>query len=202
MIATILILIFLLVYLIGYLWYIRIIYKKEIIKPWFIYFSMLLLFPILIINSNILSAFFIENISYFRNLWIWFGLLGILLLVSGVRMMQLAKRALTKSKVMYSTERIFKTMRFPHYSALFLMYNGLAILCDSVFGIFFIPIFIILLEIIVSIEEKKVLLKRYKGSYENYIRKTPSKLFPNPYNYLLIIITIITFYVGFLNLFL
>ena len=202
MIATILILIFFIVYLIGYLWYIRIIYKKGIIKSWFIYFSMLLLFPILIINSNLLSAFFNENISFFGNLWIWFCVLGILFLVSGVRIMQLANRLLGKTKALYSTKKTFKIMRFPRYSALLLMYNGLAIIFDSAIGVFFIPVFIILLELIVFIEEKKVLLKKYKGSYEKYIRKTPSKLFPNPYNYILIIVIIIIFYVGFLNLFL
>ena len=202
MIATILIFVIFIIYLTGYLWYVRILYKKQIIKSWFIYFSILLLFPILIINSSILSAFFNENLSYFRNLWIWFTLLGILFLVSGARMMQLANRLLSKSNKSYSTEKIFKQMRFPRYSALFLIYYGLAILLDSFIGILFIPVFMILLEIIVYIEEKRVLLKKYKKSYENYIQKTTSKLFPNPYNYVLIIITVLIFYVGFLNLFL
>ena len=92
-------------------------------------------------------------------------------------MMQLANRLLSKSNKNYSTEKIFKLMRFPRYSALFLIYYGLAILLDSFIGMLFIPVFMILIEIIVYIEEKRVLLKKYKKSYENYIQKTPSKLF-------------------------
>jgi protein-S-isoprenylcysteine O-methyltransferase Ste14 len=162
---------------------------------------MLLLFSILIINSSVFSAFFKENLSYFGNLWTWFTVLGILLLVSGVRIMQLANRLLGKNKKIYSTEKIFKIMRFPKYSALFLIYYGLAILLDSFIGILFIPLFIVLLEIIVNLEEKKVLLKKYKKSYENYMQKTPAKLFPNPYNYVIIIITVLIFYIGFFKFF-
>ena len=115
--------------------------------------------------------------------------------------MQVANRLLSKEKLVYSTNGIFKIMRFPKYSALFLIYCGLTILLDSFIGVIFIPFFAGLLEIISSIEEKRVLLKKYKESYKDYIKKTPSKLFPNPYNYVLIIIIVLIFYVGFLNLF-
>ena len=202
MIATILISIIFILYLLGYFWYIRIIYKKEITKSWFMYFSIFLLISILIINSNFFSGFFNENISFFRSFWNWFIILGIIFLIGGLRIMQVSNRLLNKEKLVYSTNGIFKIMRFPRYSALFLIYSGLAILLDSFIGVIFIPFFAGLLEIITSIEEKGVLLKKYKESYKAYVQKTPSKLFPNPYNYVLIIIVILIFYVGFLNLFL
>lgn len=186
----------------GYLWYIREIYTKELVRSWFLYFSIILLITILVINSNFLAGFFNENISFFHGLWVWFILIGILFLISGLRIMQIANRLLSKEKLKYSTKGIFKIMRFPKYSAFLLIYSGIAIILDSFIGVVFIPIFWGLLEIIASIEEKKVLLKKYKESYKAYIRKVPHKLFPNPYNYLLIIILVLTFYVGFLNFFL
>lgn len=201
MIATILISIIFILYLSGYLWYIRSIYVKEIVKSWVLIFSIPLLISILIISSNFLSGFFDENISFFRALWGWFGLIGVLFLISGLRIMQVANRSLSKEKLMYSTKGIFKWMRFPKYSAFFLIYSGAAILLDSFIGVVFIPFLLGLLELIALIEQKKVLSKKYKESYKTYIRKTPSKMFPNPFNYVLIIIIILMFYVGFLNFF-
>ena len=201
--ATILIIIILILYLTGCALYIKEIYRQQIRKTSFIYFTMLLTFPILIINSSIFNYIFNENISYFQDLWIWFSLIGICLLAGGIRIMQIANKSLKSSKndkLVFSTTGIFKIMRHPQYTALFLMYNGLAIVLDSLLGILFIPFFAVMLEIIANLEEKQVLLKKFKGTYQNYVKKTPSKIFPNPYNYILIIIIILIFYVGLLNL--
>ena len=202
-IATILILILFIVYLTGCFLYLTRIYKQEIRKISFVYFTMLLIFPILIINSSIFIFTFDENISYFQDLWIWFSLIGIFLFAGGIRIMQIANQSFKTSKndkLEFSTTGIFKVMRHPHYTALFLMYNGLAIVLDSLLGILFLPFFAVMLEIIANLEEKKVLLRKFKGNYQKYIKKTPFKIFPNPYNYILIIVIILIFYVGFLNL--
>ena len=164
---------------------------------------MLLVFPILIINSSIFNYIFDENISFFQDLWIWFSFIGICLLAGGIRIIQLANRSFKSNKndkTEFSAAGISKVMRHPHYTALFLMFNGLAIVFDSLIGILTLPLLAILLEITVNLEEKKVLLRKFKGPYQNYIKKTPSKLFPNPYNYILIIVNMLIFYVGFLNL--
>ena len=164
---------------------------------------MLLLFPIPIINSSLFNHLFDENISFFQDLWIWFGLIGICLLAGGIRIIQLANQSFKSNindKMVYSTVGISKVMRHPHYTALFLMYNGLSIVLDSLVGILILPFLAILLEITIYLEEKKVLLRKFKSTYQNYIKKTPSKLFPNPYNYILIIVDLLIFYVGFLNL--
>lgn len=169
----------------------------------FVYFTMLLLFSILIINSSIFNHVFDENVSYFQDLWIWFSLIGIFLIFGGIRIMQIANKSFKsnkKDKLEFSTTGIFKVMRHPHYTALFLMYNGFSIILDSLIGILMLPFLAILLEIIANIEEKQVYMKKLKGPYQNYIKKTPSKIFPNPYNYVLIIVNILIFYVGFLNL--
>lgn len=202
-IATILIVIIIILYLIGCILYLTRIYKQEIRKTYFLYYTMLLLFSILIINSNIFNYIFDENISYFQDLWIWFGLIGIFLLAGGIRILQIAQKSFRSSKndkMVFSTTGISKVMRHPHYTALFLMYNGLAIIFDSLIGILLLPFLAILLAIISSLEEKQVLLRKFKGSYQNYIKKTPYKIFPNPYNYILIIVNLLIFYVGFLNL--
>ncbi len=49
------------------------------------------------------------------------------------------------------------------------------------------------------IEEKLILIPKYGKIYENYIKKTPNRIIPTPLNLLLIIITVIIVYVGFLN---
>ena len=201
--ATILILTIFVLYITGCIFYMTRIYKQELRTPSFAYFSMLLLFPILIINSNFFKYIFNENISYFQDLWIWFSLIGICLLAGGIRILLIANRSLRSSKndkMAFSTAGIFKVMRHPHYTALFLMYNGLSIILDSVLGVLILPFLVILLDIIANLEEKQVLLRKFKGTYQNYIKKTPYKLFPNPYNYILIIIDLLIFYVGFLNL--
>ncbi|MBY8987783.1 MAG: hypothetical protein KGD61_04965, partial [Candidatus Lokiarchaeota archaeon] len=56
------------------------------------------------------------------------------------------------------------------------------------------------IEILGFFEEKYVLLPEFGKKYNDYRRKTPNRLISQPYNYLLIIIAILVFYVGFLNI--
>ena len=97
-------------------------------------------------------------------------------------------------------EGIFKIMRNPKYTSLILIYFGVVLILDSFFGLIFCPLFYILMEIRILIEEKVILSTKLGDQFKIYKDKTPYRLFPNPYNYILIIVSIIIVYIGFLSL--
>jgi len=167
------------------------------------FFQYLFLVTLLIITfftSNIFQSFFPENLSYFHNLWGYFALIGIIFIIGGSRIMHLATKLLHQEMGKLITKGIYKTTRHPIYLALILISFGSAIILDSVAGILLIPLNTGVLEILSSLEEKYVLTVKFQSQFQKYKERVPSKLFPNPYNYLLIIISILTTYVGILNL--
>ncbi|MHA1669492.1 MAG: methyltransferase family protein [Promethearchaeota archaeon] len=165
----------------------------------FQYISLANLLVISFFTSNIFESFFPENLSYFHDLWGWFSLIGLVFIIGGSRIMYIATKLLHQKKDKLLSKSIYGVMRHPIYLALTLILYGGAIILDSITGLLLIPLIIITLEIISLLEEKCVLLVKFQSQYQTYKEKIPSRLFPNPYNYLLIIISILIAYVGILN---
>ena len=166
----------------------------------FQYLSLANLLIITFLTSNFFQFFFPENLSYFHDLWSWFSLIGLIFIIGGFRIMHLTKKLLHQKKGKLITKGIYGTMRHPTYLALILITFGIAIILDSVTGLLLVPLVIVVLEIISLLEEKHVLLVKFQSQYQTYKEKIQSRLFPNPYNYLLIIISILIVYVGILNI--
>ncbi|MHA1104996.1 MAG: methyltransferase family protein [Promethearchaeota archaeon] len=165
----------------------------------FQYLSLVNLLIITFFTSNLFQFFFPENLSYFHDLWGWFSLIGLIFIIGGFKIMYLATKLLIQKKGKLITKGIYGTMRHPTYLALILIFFGSAIILDSVTGLLFVPLVIVVLEIISLLEEKHVLIVKFQSQYQTYKERIP-RLFPNPYNYLLIIISILIVYVGILNL--
>ncbi|MFW9819923.1 MAG: methyltransferase family protein [Candidatus Thorarchaeota archaeon] len=162
------------------------------------------LVPIPIINSSFLRMFFPNNYSYFEDLWIFFILFGIALIIVGIIFIKRANEVY-KVKLMDEnssnliTKGIFKLVRHPIYSSWGIIFLGLAIISDSLISLIISPLILILLELHAIIEEKLILIPKYDKIYENYKEKTPKRIIPTPLNLLLIIMAFIIVYVGIFN---
>jgi len=156
------------------------------------------------INSSFLRFYLPENLSYFKDYWILFALLGIVFILLGINFARRASK-LKKNKIQNEnnseliTSGVFRIIRHPTYSAWIIIFFGIALISDSLVSLIFCPIISLILEIHASIEEKLILIPRYGNDYENFKEKSPSRIIPTPLNLLLIIIAMIIVYVGFLN---
>ena len=161
--------------------------------------------PLPFIGSSFFEPIFHENISYFRQYWIWFLLLGLIFFIVGIRI-QLSARKILKRKVSEGkgdnlfTKGIYRIVRHPVNLAWILIFFGLTFILDSFFAVLFTPFLIILIEVSSILEEKYLLVPKYGLEYENYMKKIPYRLISPPYNFLLAIIGFIVLYFGFLNL--
>ena len=163
------------------------------------------LVPIPIINTSFLIFFFSSNYSYFEYYWVYFALLGIAFIVLGINIAKRARKeykvkALDAANTKLITYGIFRIIRHPIYSAWAIIFLGAAIISDSLISLIISLLIMIILELHALIEEKLILIPKYDKAYENYKGKTPNRIIPTPLNLLLIIISIIIVYVGFLNL--
>jgi len=187
--------------------------EKKITRWWDIYtniyfiihISTIILIPIL--SSSFWTTFF--NIkSYFQGLWLLFLFLGIILVIIAIKFGRLTlikinnMKGLAKGKFPLITDGPYKIMRHPLNTSWAILFLGLAMIFDSTIALIITPFLILHLELEGIMEEKFLLLPQFGEKYEKYKLETPSRLFPTPYNALLIIIAIFIVYVGVLNLFL
>ncbi|MFX1324572.1 MAG: methyltransferase family protein [Promethearchaeota archaeon] len=161
-------------------------------------------FLIPIINSSFLEPIFWENLSYFREIWIWFLLLSFIFHIVAIRVYSLTKKTLKQNnadtiKNELNTQGIYKIVRHPKYLSRLLIFLGLTFMFDSVMGIILSPFIVLLTEIHCDFQEKYVYRLKFTTKYENYMKKTPYRVIPIPYNYLLYIIGAIILYIGFMN---
>ena len=175
-------------------------YKKIFPVIWII---CIVLIPIA--NSSFLQPFFSENISYFYKYRLWFILIGIILIVFGMKIHSLTIKLL-KSAI-YEKESpkllkkgVYEIMRHPQYLSWLLFYLGITFIFDSFIAIVFSPILIILTDLLCFLEEKYVNIPNFGKNYEQYKKKTPYRLISPPYNYVFTIMGIIVGYIGFLNI--
>ncbi len=159
---------------------------------------------ILFINSSLLQFIFSENISYFQEIWIWFLILGITFVIIGIRIASMAIKKYKVKVIDVKESKLIKTgiysvIRHPIYLSWVLIFMGCSFAFDSFLAILFIPILTVLLEIHCILEEKYILIPNFGEEYLEYKNKIPFRLFSPPYSYLLIIISLIVIYIGFLN---
>lgn len=160
-----------------------------------------------LLSIPITSSSFLTAVSYFKQYWIWFLLLGIVFVAFGIKLGRMAitenkNRGLEKGKYPLVTKGAYHIMRHPMYSAWALVFLGLSFICDSFLALLLAPLFMLVLGIESFLEEKFLLLPKFKEQYEKYKNETPNRLFPPPYNALLVIIAILIIYIGFINFFL
>jgi len=164
------------------------------------------LYLIPIMNSSLFQDIFPENFSIFRQLSIWFLILGIIFVVLGIKLYSLARKTLHvfdphKQENNLIKSGIFMVMRFPSYSIMIIVFIGLAFIFDSYLSLILCPFLFIILVVKCNFEEKKLYLPKFGIEYEKYVKKVPNRLFPPPYNYVMMILTFIILYIGFLNIF-
>lgn len=162
------------------------------------------LVPIPIINTSFLRFYIPTNFSYFDQYWIFFALFGLFLIIIGITFAKKANRvykvkSINQNSTHLITKGIFRLIRHPIYSAWGIIFFGAAIISDSLISLIISPMIFIILEINAVIEEELILIPKYGIEYENYKKKTTNRILPTPLNLLLIIITILIVYVGFLN---
>ena len=162
------------------------------------------LIPIPILNSSFLNIYFPQNYSYFHEYWIYFALLGIFFIIVGIIFANKANKvykvkALDETSSKLITSGIFRIIRHPVYSAWGIIFLGVAIISDSFVSLILSLVILLILEVDALIEENLILIPKYGKTYEKYKEKTPYRIIPTPLNFLLIVITFIIAYVGFLN---
>ncbi len=175
-------------------------YKK--IFP-FIWIICIVLIPI--INSSFFQLFFNENISYFHQYWLWFILIGIIIIILGIRIQILVKQSLRTEINEEDSPKLIKKgvygiVRHPQYLSWILIYLGITFILDSFIAVLWFPILVILTEILCLLEENYLLSPKFGDYYEKYKKKIPYRLISPPYNYIFIIIGIIVAYIGILNI--
>jgi len=163
----------------------------------------IILIVIPILNSSLLRFYFPENLSYFKEYWNLFALLGTVFIILGIniarRGYQLKKRRREEKNTKLITSGVFRIIRHPSYSAWVIIFIGMALISDSIISLIMCPIILISFEIHASFEEKRVFFPRHGSKYNDYMEITPYRIIPTPLNFFLVIITMIIIYVGFLN---
>ena len=159
-----------------------------------------------IITSSIFSPFF-GTISYFQELWLWFILLGIILLIMGLKFGKSAMKAnkirgYGKGKHLLITDSVYKIMRHPIYFSWAIIFLGLALIFDSLIALLLTPFIVLFLEFGGYVEEKYIIIPEFGDQYITYKETTRWRLFSTPYNYLFLIISIFIIWVGVLNFYL
>ncbi len=205
--------ILILIFLCNYFLYWVIFFKtpRKMSKIWdfytniylIIWISIIIIIPI--ITSSYFKPFFGTN-SYFQELLPGFFLLGLILVGLGIKIVKLAMtqnklRGFGKGNYRLIKSGIYGVMRHPMNNAWALIFIGLAFIFDSFISLILSPIFVLLLYFECILEEKYLLLPQFNEYYLKYKEKTPSRLFPTPYNFVLGLITIFVLYVGLLNFF-
>ncbi len=207
----VIIIILITIFLVNYFLYWIVFFKTERkkSKSWDRYTQIYLILwraPVIlipIITSSLFSPVF-GTVSYFQELWTWFLLLGIVLIILGVKFGRSAFkinsiRGLAKGKYRLITDGVYEIMRHPMDTSWAVIFLGLALIFDSLISLIITPFFVLLLEFECFMEEKYLLIPQFGDKYEKYKEKTPNRLFPTPYNFLLIIIAIFIVYVGVIN---
>jgi len=141
------------------------------------------------------------------SLQIIFFILGLLLVGLSLKffistMKKNKMKGLAKGKFQLITKGEYEIMRHPINASWSIFFLGLALICESLIALIIFPFFILLIGLEGFLEEKYILIPLFGENYEKYKEKTRSRMFPTPYNALLIIILIFIVYIYVLNYFL
>lgn len=208
-ISLILITVFLINFTVFWTIQIKILNKKDKIlsayKKIFPLIWVICLNPIPFINSSFLEPYFNDNVSYFRQYWIWFLMLGVIFSAVGVKIYTLIKKSVKdiqedEEDYRLVTNGVYKIIRHPTCLAWLLLFIGSTFILDSFVGLVITPLLIIITNLYGFLKEKYVFVPRFGILYETYREKTPYRVISPPYNSLLIIIAIFVILIGFYNL--
>lgn len=205
-------LILIIIFLINFItyWIINLKIKVSNTKFWNFYKkSYLILWSIPIISLPIINSSFFSQIngqeSYFKEYWIWFLVLGIIFIGVGIKLgiMYINKREyIENGNIKLNIKGAYEIMRHPMYTDWALTFLGLSFIFDSFVSLICAPFLLLLLELQAVLEEKFIFIQKYGAKrVKSYKKKTPYRLFPTPYNGLLLIIAIFVVYIGILNFF-
>ena len=205
----ILIIIFLINYFLYWIIFLKTERKKS--EAWDKYTKIYLTFwliPIIsipIITSGFFAPF-LGTVSYFQEILLWFILLGIILVILGLKFRSSAMKVnkikgLAKGNYRLVEKSVYQIMRHPMNFSWAMIFLGLALIFDSLIALIITPFFFLFLEFEGFMEEKYLLIPKFGEEYKKYKEMTSKRLFPTPYNILLIIIAIFIIYVGVLNFF-
>jgi protein-S-isoprenylcysteine O-methyltransferase Ste14 len=115
-------------------------------------------------------------------------------------MLRNKREYMEKGAVKLNIKGIYEIIRHPMYTNWILAFVGLAFIFDSFLSLLISPLLVILLELQAYLEEKYIFIPKYgSDKMESYKKKTPYRLFPTPYNALLIIIACLVIYIGIIN---
>ena len=109
-------------------------------------------------------------------------------------------KGLAKGKFQLITKGEYEIMRHPMNASWAIFFLGLALICESLIALIIFPFFVLLLGLEGFLEEKYILIPQHGNEYEVYQEKVRSRMFPTPYNALLVIILIFIVYVYIFNL--
>ncbi len=156
------------------------------------------------VSIPIIDSSFLTSNSYFQTYWPWFAIIGAIFIGMGIKILisalKLNKiRGLSKGWHELLTEGPYEVMRHPIYSAWAIIFIGLAFVFDSIIALMLAPFLVLISWLDGYLEERFILMPKLKEKYLHYKIKTPNRLFPPPYNALIIIISIFAIYVGVLN---
>ena len=205
-------LILIIIFLINYIlyWIINQKIKVSNTKVWNFYKKLyLILWSIPIVSLPIINSSFFSQYngqeSYFREYWIWFLILGIIYIGVSMKlgMMSINKREyIDNGNKKLNIKGAYEIMRHPMYTDWALTFLGLSFIFDSVISLICAPFLLLLLELQAILEERFIFIPKYGAKrVESYKKKTPYRIFPTPYNGLLVIIAIFVVYIGILNFF-
>ncbi len=208
-ISLILITVFLINFTVFWTIQIKILNKKDKIlsayKKIFPLICVICLNPIPFISSSFLEPYFNDNVSYFRQYWIWFLMLGVIFSAVGVKIYTLIKKSVKdiqedEEDYRLVTNGVYKIIRHPTCLAWLLLFIGSTFILDSFVGLVITPLLIIITNLYGFLKEKYVFVPRFGILYETYKEKTPYRVISPPYNSLLMIIAIFVILIGFYNL--
>ncbi|MFX1373824.1 MAG: methyltransferase family protein [Promethearchaeota archaeon] len=178
----------------------------ELYKKIFPIIWMVSIFLIPVLNSSFFEPFFYINVSYFRQYWPWFFLIGIITIIFGIKINSLAIKSLKivingNESPKLIVKGVYEIVRHPQYFSWFLMYFGITFIFDSLIALIISPILFILTDRLCLLEEKYLLIPKFDMKYDQYKNKTPYRLISPPYNYIFIIMGLIVVYIGISNYF-
>jgi protein-S-isoprenylcysteine O-methyltransferase Ste14 len=152
----------------------------------------------------LMSSSFQNDISFLKGFWIYFVFIGFAFLIYGIKInvslskfSQQIKGADVESR--FNKKGPFQLMRHPVYASLTFIYAGGALIFDSFIGILLWPFICFAMALLGYLRERFLLIPRFKEEYIVYRQKVTKLLYPNPLNYILILIGAIIFYIGFIG---
>jgi protein-S-isoprenylcysteine O-methyltransferase Ste14 len=133
-----------------------------------------------IINGGVLLTILVLTIlfrnqfngsEYFRTIGFIIGAIGVVILITGIVTLGKYFTASMTPKGLV-THGIYSKIRHPIFFGVILVYLGMELIFQSIYGLFLVVFVLIPFYIYSAIEEEKMLSKTFKDKYTMYKKKT------------------------------